>query len=232
MKIIPVAGWSGSGKTYFITKLCSHLTQIGKTGTIKHISKHVCELPSGKDTTLHYEAGADATIGIDPEKSIAVIHDTDLDSALDLLSDMGVRFAVVEGFKSRPFKKVVIGEMEGPRLLSNPSPEELVEIMDRFDDWYTPGGVVRELKDKCPDIPVLCWSGYVHESFGLISELSAIELELSEDPRISGLIVRVHPWHQNNLCPVYVAVASGDHQAATDILSGMVRFIESGVHGE
>lgn len=229
MKIIHVAGWSGSGKTYFITKLCGHLTQIGKTGTVKHISKHVWELTSGKDTTLHYEAGADATIGVDPEKSIAIIRDTDLDSALDLLCDMGVRFAVVEGFKSRPFKKVVIGAMDGSNLLSNPPPEEVVEILDRFDDWHTSGGVVREIKEQYPDLPVLCWSGYVHQSSGLIREPAAIEEGLSEDPRISGLIIRVHPWQQNDLYPVYVAVASGDHQAASDTISMIVhRFSISG----
>jgi len=145
MKVIHIAGWSGSGKTTFIRDLVEALLPLGMVGTIKHIGDHVCDLPAGKDTSLHYDAGASFVAGIDQEKTMNIYRTTALSTVLDQLSDAGVRYAVIEGFKKVPFQKVVIGDLNVPALIHDPQVHDVISLLSSFDEYYTLGGLVKEI---------------------------------------------------------------------------------------
>ncbi len=207
MKVIHIAGWSGSGKTTFILELCSHLVHHGRTATIKHIGSHYSVLPLGKDTTLHFEAGADPAIGIDEEKTSASFHSTSLDDALNLLSDSGVRYAVLEGFKKRPFQKILIGDLDDASLLKNPQIPDVLAVLDQFNDWYTPAGLMKELGDVCDHGHVYSWTGYASDYLQAQALCAHIEEQYMNDPRISGIRIRVQRWTSYDRYPVYLVMA-------------------------
>lgn len=136
MKIIQVAGRSNSGKTTFIKKLIPELKKIGPVGVIKHLGDHEYHLEDGKDTTVFFQAGADITTGIDSDKSVCTMHHTDLDAILRMYVDRGICFAVIEGYKQRPYAKIVIGSLEIDRcILKDPTTAEVIGALHLFDDY-------------------------------------------------------------------------------------------------
>lgn len=136
MKIIQVAGRSNSGKTTFIRKLIPELKKIGPVGVIKHLGDHEYHLDEGKDTTLFYQAGADITTGIDAEKTVCTLHHTDLDTTLRMYAEMGVCFALIEGYKQRSYAKIVIGSLEIDNcVLKDPTTEEVIQALHLFDEY-------------------------------------------------------------------------------------------------
>lgn len=147
MKIIHIAGWSGSGKTTFVRELVTALSLYGTVGTVKHIGDHIVDLATGKDTTLHYEAGAIITAGIDLQKTMFTSRSISLPDALDLLSNAGVRYAIVEGFKKVGFQKVVFGDIDTPSLARNPGVDEVITLLPHFDEYYTVSGLMKEMKE-------------------------------------------------------------------------------------
>ncbi|MDD1668557.1 MAG: molybdopterin-guanine dinucleotide biosynthesis protein MobB [Methanomicrobiales archaeon] len=150
MKVIPVAGLSGSGKTSFIRSLLPLLARYGPVGAVKHIGHHAIDVPEGKDTTVMFATGAQAVAGIDQEKTIITLRRTSVADALDILAGQGVAFAVVEGFKGSTWPKIIIGDLEAEGcLLRNPAPEEVIRSLDRFPDYITLGEILRELAAGC-----------------------------------------------------------------------------------
>jgi molybdopterin synthase catalytic subunit len=150
LKVIPVAGTSGSGKTTFIRELLPILSLHGPVGTVKHIGHHAMEVPEGKDTTVMFDAGARAVAGIDREKTIITLHSTSITDALDILAGQGVAFAIVEGFKGSTWPKIIIGDLEAEGgVLRNPAPEEVIPALHRFPDYITFGEILRELREIC-----------------------------------------------------------------------------------
>jgi molybdopterin-guanine dinucleotide biosynthesis protein MobB len=146
VKVIPVAGFSGSGKTTFIRTLVPLLSRHGPVATVKHTGHHSMELPEGKDTTVMFGAGARAVAGIDPEKTIITLGGTSLADALDILAGQGIAIAVVEGYKESALPKIAIGDVMVERcVLRNPEPEEVLLSLDRFPDYTTIGEILREL---------------------------------------------------------------------------------------
>jgi molybdopterin-guanine dinucleotide biosynthesis protein MobB len=136
MKIIQVVGRSNSGKTTFITKLVPVLKKKGKVAVIKHLGDHDFGLEEGKDTTLFHEAGADATVGIDSNKSVIAIRNNELDPILRLLKYLGMDYVVIEGFKQEPFQKIVIGNLSIERcILANPEVEDVIHSLGQFSDY-------------------------------------------------------------------------------------------------
>jgi molybdopterin-guanine dinucleotide biosynthesis protein MobB len=162
VKVVSVAGYSGSGKTTFIRELVPRLREYGPIGTIKHTGHHSMEVPKGKDTTLMFEAGSDAVVGIDSGKLLVTLRSTSLAEALDLLADRGVAIAVIEGFKQSPLPKIVIGDHDLENcLLRNPKVEDVIPLLDRFPDYITMGALVREIgppagKGMKPECMVTC----------------------------------------------------------------------------
>ena len=136
MKIIQVSGRSKSGKTTFIKSLVPVLNQKGRVAVIKHLADHDFLLEKGKDTTGFFDAGAEVSAGIDGHKSVVAIQNNSLDAMLALLKTQGMDFVVVEGFKQRSFKKIVIGDLkvEGC-IFHNPTVHDVVASIDRFDTY-------------------------------------------------------------------------------------------------
>lgn len=145
MKVIQVVGPSDSGKTTFITSLIRELSRKGRVAAVKHSPDHEIALEHGKDTTRMYGAGAD-TAGIDPEKAMVLLHECDLPRILDLFCDAGVDYAIVEGFKSHAYPRIVIGERDDPlAVLTNPTVAETIETIYRFCELHSTTGMVRSL---------------------------------------------------------------------------------------
>jgi molybdopterin-guanine dinucleotide biosynthesis protein MobB len=151
VRIIQVVGSSGTGKTSFIRNLITALEAIGPTGVIKHLGHHPYTLETGKDTTLFFEEGVRVSAGMDPEKSVVVVRDRELHPILALLSDNGIQFAIIEGFKQKSFKKIVFGDLQTAEnvLMTEPRVEEVISRLGEFSEFFTAGGIARELKSVC-----------------------------------------------------------------------------------
>ncbi len=112
--LVTVVGYSGAGKTTFLEKLISTLTQRGfNVGTIKH-DVHGFELDKpGKDTWRHKKAGARTTLISSPYQ-IGMVRDVDHDHTIEelapLLSEMDIILA--EGFKRSHVPKLEIFRTE------------------------------------------------------------------------------------------------------------------------
>ncbi len=139
MKIINIIGHSNSGKTTIVKELVPMLAKNNKVGTIKHMGHHIFELPAGKDTTLHYEAGASCGTGIDAEKCVLTLRGTDVYTILDIYVLLGYDYCVIEGFKDEQFSCVVLGDLTTATnvILRDASPAEIFDARDSFED-YTP----------------------------------------------------------------------------------------------
>lgn len=120
-----------------------------RVGVIKHLGHHNFDLTGGKDTTTHYEHGAECVAGVDAEKTVLTLRNNDLDKSLQILCDLGMQFAIIEGFKDYGFKKIVKGELEsGECILRDPEVDDVIASLDAFDDYYTTGGLVKELETE------------------------------------------------------------------------------------
>jgi len=151
MKIIHVAGVSGTGKTTFIHTLIPVLKARGPVGVIKHIGHHDLSLEEGKDTTRFFEAGARISAGIDREKTVTAIRETDLDEILVMLCDAGMQFVVIEGFKARPYPKIVIGGLDdaGNVLMTDPTIDEVLARLDECEEFTTAEGFAKSIRKGC-----------------------------------------------------------------------------------
>jgi len=141
MRVINIVGYSNSGKTTLIAKLVPMLAKIGSVATIKHMGHHIFELPEGKDTTIHYEAGATCGCGIDQEKSVLSLRTTDIFMILDIYNFLGYDYCIVEGYKEEGFACVTLGDHDSENtLLCNPTVEELYEHRDVFPIYHPAHG--------------------------------------------------------------------------------------------
>ena len=139
MKIINIIGHSNSGKTTIVKELVPMLAENFTVGTIKHMGHHIFELPEGKDTTLHFEAGADCGTGIDAEKWVLTLRGTDVYNLLDIYALRGYAYCVIEGFKDEQFSCVVLGDLTTAKkvILRDATPAEIYAARDSFEE-YTP----------------------------------------------------------------------------------------------
>ena len=93
-------------------------------------------LDEGKDTTGFFLAGAEISAGIDADKSVVALRNNSLDAMLALLKSQGMDFVIIEGFKQRSFKKIVIGDLQVEGcILRNPTVDDVVASIDRFDTY-------------------------------------------------------------------------------------------------
>jgi molybdopterin-guanine dinucleotide biosynthesis protein MobB len=136
MKIIQVTGRSNTGKTTFIKMLLPVLNKKGRVAVIKHLGDHNYRLDEGKDTTGFFLAGADISAGIDADKAVVALRNNSLDTMLALLKSQSMDFVIIEGFKQRSFKKIVIGDLQVEGcILRNPTVDDVVASLGRFDTY-------------------------------------------------------------------------------------------------
>jgi molybdopterin-guanine dinucleotide biosynthesis protein MobB len=139
MKIIQVVGRSNSGKTTFIRNLVPVLKEKGTVAVIKHLGDHEYQLEPEKDTTLFFDAGADVAVGIDSHKSVVAIRKNTLESMLDQLLVQQIDFVVIEGFKQKPFPKIVIGSLTIDHcILRDPDTNDVVAALQHFAVYPEP----------------------------------------------------------------------------------------------
>jgi molybdopterin synthase catalytic subunit len=170
MKIIHVAGTSGSGKTTFILDLLAMLAERGSVASVKHLGHHRFDLAPGKDTTVFFETGIQCSVGIDDEKAVFITRGGTIPGVLRELSDSGVEYTVIEGFKTLPYPKVVFGDVALEQvILRNPTVEQVIGSLPLFEDLYTMEGVVRDLRRSCDMREagcILTFNGIVREQEG------------------------------------------------------------------
>lgn len=170
MKIIQFVGRSNSGKTTFIEGLIRALKERGSVAAVKHLGHDRYALEEGKDTTKYAEAGADRAVGIDDVRAVTASQSPDLTATLTDLCDAGIEYCIVEGFKTIPFPRIVIGDLESDNVvLRNPTIDDIIEHLDAFEDFQTMQGIVRELRRAYPMEragAVLTFNGIVRELTG------------------------------------------------------------------
>lgn len=136
MRIIGLAGWSGSGKTTMITKLIPCLLARGlRVSTLKH-AHHCFDLDKpGKDSFMHRAAGATEVI-ISSAKRWAILHELraeepewDLGGLVAKMSPIDL--VLVEGFKRDAFPKLEIHRIaNGKPLLFRQDPHIVAVASD------------------------------------------------------------------------------------------------------
>lgn len=112
MKVIGIAGWSGSGKTTVLRRLIPELTGRGlAVSTLKHAHHRFDVDQPGKDSHTHREAGASEVL-ISSANRWALIHEhrgTPEATLPELLARLSpVDLVLVEGFKREPMPKLEI----------------------------------------------------------------------------------------------------------------------------
>jgi molybdopterin-guanine dinucleotide biosynthesis protein MobB len=136
MKIIQVTGRSNTGKTTFIKTLIPVLNTKGRVAVIKHLGDHDFLLDKRKDTTGFFISGAEISAGIDAEKAVVTLRNNSLDEMLTLMKSQGMDFVIIEGFKQRSFKKIVIGDLQAEGcILRNPTVDNVVASISCFDTY-------------------------------------------------------------------------------------------------
>ncbi|MGP8329330.1 MAG: molybdopterin synthase [Methanosarcinaceae archaeon] len=129
MKVISVVGHKNSGKTTLVSRLVTALSSKGSVGTVKHMSTRRFN-PKDTDTGKHFDAGVDVVVGITDKELVTITRDPSLDKALDALTDSGIDFAIVEGYKDSNLPKIVLGDVKKMRDLSN-----VVVTLPERSDW-------------------------------------------------------------------------------------------------
>lgn len=163
---------------------------------------------------------------------IAVPNGT-LHDMLNLLSDQGMDFAIIEGHKAEPFPKVVLGDLDIERcVLRNPEPEDVLTHISEFAEVFTLQGLVQELKRECMSDDTGCvaaFNGIVRRVTGTeITEtldfsdaptIHALSMDIRKDmEQIPGILgVRFH--HRTGVIPAgddltYIAVIARHRQEA------------------
>ena len=251
MKIIHITGHSNSGKTTFIHKLLDRMCREypNKIGVIKHMGHHCFELAPGKDTTTHFEHNAYAVAGIDSSKTVVAIHSDEFKEILDSFCDAGLKFTIIEGFKDIGFSKIVMGELDAENcILRNPSVDDVINSLDRFDDYYTMQGVVIELKSEVNldnAGAVLSFNGIVRKCTGSETTeylefdngeyIDKLIAEIEEKARKVPGIIGVKFYHTKGRIYAggdltYFAIVAAHRQEAFSAMAGAIDELKAKLH--
>ncbi len=132
MRLIGLAGWSGSGKTHLVARLIPALIARGmRVSTVKH-AHHAFEVDKpGKDSWIHREAGA-AEVLISSAARMALLsehrdgQEPSLDALLQRLAP--VDLVLVEGFKRGGHTKIEVWREVTGKPLLHPGDPSIVAI--------------------------------------------------------------------------------------------------------
>ena len=88
-----------------------------------------------------FEEGADISVGMDSNKSVVAIHNNSLDDMLAILCNTKMACVIIEGFKTRTFPKIVIGDLASePCVLRDPTVDQVISSLAMFEDYYSKKG--------------------------------------------------------------------------------------------
>ncbi|WP_028399976.1 molybdopterin-guanine dinucleotide biosynthesis protein B [Ectobacillus panaciterrae] len=123
--ILQIVGYQNSGKTTVTEKVIRRLSQKGyKVGALKHHGHGgTPDMPGGKDSTRHLEAGA-AAAGVEGEGLFLLSVNGD-GNWIDIYKQLGVDILIIEGYKRKPYKKIVCIRNEEDTVLL----EELTNVI-------------------------------------------------------------------------------------------------------
>jgi molybdopterin-guanine dinucleotide biosynthesis protein B len=132
MRIVGLAGWSGSGKTTVITKVIPVLVRRGLTvATVKHAHHEFDIDRPGKDSWLHREAGASEVV-VASSRRWAIVHELRGETEpplLELLAKLSpVDLVIVEGFKHHAHPKLEVYRASVGKPLLYPEDDCIVAI--------------------------------------------------------------------------------------------------------
>lgn len=142
MKVLSVAGYSGSGKTHFIEKLVRSLCEKGyRVFTVKHdVHGFDIDIP-GKDSYRHRKAGAKRVLISSPER-FALIEEREGEMDIQDLVDRYCRDAdvvITEGYKRGPYPKIELHRRDAGKPLSCIDDEKLLAVFsDHPLDLHVP----------------------------------------------------------------------------------------------
>jgi molybdopterin-guanine dinucleotide biosynthesis protein B len=132
MRVIGLAGWSGSGKTILVTKVIPVLTGRGlKIATVKHAHHDFDTDQPGKDSWLHRQAGA-GEVAIVSSRRWAIVHELNGDTEpplTDMLAKLSpVDIVIVEGFKRHAHPKLEVYRAAVGKPLLHPDDDCIVAV--------------------------------------------------------------------------------------------------------
>lgn len=138
--IVSIVGRSNSGKTTLIEKLIPELRRRGyRIGTIKHTHHEVAIDRSGKDSSRHRAAGAEAVMLAAPGQMFLV--KAVASEALEALAGYfeEVDLLITEGFKQGTQPKIeVVRAALGPELLCRADPALIAVATDAEMEVHVP----------------------------------------------------------------------------------------------
>ena len=244
MKIIHITGESHPENNTAIAEFIEKFSVInpGKTGVI-------CNF--GAEKLLESKYNTPYSAKVHDEGTIVAIKDGDLSGTLDLFSDSGIFYAIILGFEGLNYKKVIFGNFEAENcILKDPSADEIIEALDRFDDHYTMQGLVKELKEEV-DIPktgcYLHFNGIVREitgeerteymDFSDYDYIDRIIAEIRKDMEEVPGILGVRFYHSKGRLyagddVTYIAVAASHRQEAFKAVMDAIDRLKADLHNK
>ncbi|MFY9841289.1 MAG: molybdopterin-guanine dinucleotide biosynthesis protein B [Xanthobacteraceae bacterium] len=132
MRVIGLAGWSGSGKTTVVTKVIPVLVERGlRVATVKHAHHDFDTDQPGKDSWLHRRAGA-SEVAIVSDRRWAIIHELRQEAEPELMEVLAklspLDLVIVEGFKRHPHPKLEVYRAEVGKPLLHPDDDCIVAV--------------------------------------------------------------------------------------------------------
>jgi molybdopterin-guanine dinucleotide biosynthesis adapter protein len=132
MRIIGLAGWSGSGKTKLVTAVIPVLVKRGlKVATVKHAHHEFDTDQPGKDSWLHRQAGA-SEVAIVSSRRWAIVHelgDEPEPPLAEVLAKLSpVDLVIVEGFKRHSHPKLEVYRVAVGKPLLHPDDDCIVAV--------------------------------------------------------------------------------------------------------
>lgn len=149
MKRVCVAGASGSGKTTLIRKLIAHLTRRGiRVGTIKHAHHDFDMDKKGKDSYVHFAAGASVTAVVSPHRTAVFARTDRRQTARDMFPHFrNCRLLIVEGFHGAGLPTIeVFRRSVSPVLRTRPRAVVTSDSLDFEGPLFRPSQI-REIAD-------------------------------------------------------------------------------------
>jgi len=166
MRIVGLAGWSGSGKTSLLAKLIPLLTARGlSVSTIKHAHHEFDIDQPGKDSWVHRQAGATEVLVASVRRYALMreLRDQQEPTLGELMAKLApVDIVLIEGFKRDPHPKIEIHrpELGKPTLypddrwiMAVASPEPLADLPVPWLPLDSPAAIAAFIVDMKPEAP-------------------------------------------------------------------------------